>query len=37
MLAVPTDSGAAMITVSASDAGTADEVATEILESVDKA
>lgn len=37
MLAVPTDSGAAMITVSASDAGTADEVATEILDSVDKA
>lgn len=37
MLAVPTDSGAAMITVSTSDAGTADEVATEILESVDKA
>ena len=37
MLAVPTDSGAAMITVSTSDAATADEVATEILESVDKA
>lgn len=37
MLAVPTDSGAAMITVSTSDAATADEVATQILESVDKA
>ena len=37
MLAVPTDSGAAMITVSTSDAATADEIATQILESVDKA
>lgn len=34
MLAVPTDSGAAMITVSAGSEGTADEVATSIIDSV---
>lgn len=37
MIAIPTDQGAALVTVSTSDAGTSDELAQAVLDSVEKA